>query len=267
MKLRILVPVLALAAAGAAAQTNQTPEAKPEAKPTPAPFYRKYLVPGNTLDDQIAEQEKRIQASPDDASLRTDFGNLLAMRRFPDQAAEQYEIAAKLDKTNFVALYNLGLLYETQGKYHSAISAYKRSIARKPGFPPSRFHLGLLYERQNDLEAAVAEYAKALQIDPNMRDPRRNPLVVQTELMYQASLANYSHDRAVASMKTDAFFFEEGKFRHVPVDRPLASQEVASEEEAEPPPREVGPGNAAGAVGGTTPPARRGNRNFPAAPP
>jgi len=268
MKLRILAPVLVLAAAGAAAQTNPPAEATHEAKPTPAPFYRKYLIPGNTLDDQIAEQEKRIQASPDDANLRTDFGNLLAMRRFPDQAAEQYEIAAKLDKTNFVALYNLGLLYETQGKTHSAISAYKRSIARKAGFPPSRFHLGLLYERQNDLEAAVAEYALALQIDPNMRDPRRNPLVVQTELMYQASLANYPHDRAVASMKTDAVFFEEGKFRHVPVDRPLTSQEVAAgEEEAEPPPREIGPGNAAGTVEGTTPPARRGNRVFPAPPP
>jgi hypothetical protein len=268
MKLRILAPVLVLAAAGAAAQTNETPEAKPAPKPTPAPFYEKYLIHGNALDDQISEQEKRIQASPDDANLRTDFGNLLAMRRFPDQAAEQYEMAAKLDKTNFVALYNLGLLYETQGKYHSAISAYKRSIARKAGFPPSRFHLGLLYEKQNDLDAAVAEYALALQIDPNMRDPRRNPLVVQTELMYQASLANYPHDRAVASMKTDAVFFEEGKFRHVPVDRALASQEVATgDEDAEPPPREVGPGNAAGTAEGTTPPARRGNRVFPAPPP
>src|SRR5262249_31185052 len=36
-------------------------------KPTPEPFYRKYLVPGTPLDDKIIEQEKRVEASPDDA--------------------------------------------------------------------------------------------------------------------------------------------------------------------------------------------------------
>ena len=264
----------AVFAAGiAAAQENGN--APGNAKTTEVPFYRQYLVPGNTLDDQIAEQEKRVEASPDDANLRTDFGNLLAMRRFPEQAAEQYEMAAKLDKKNFIALYNLGLLFETQGKDGSAMSAYKKSIARKPGFPPSQFHLGLLLERQNDLDAAVEHYAKALRIDPSMRDPRRNPLVVQTELMYQASLVNYSRDLATNSMRTDAVFVEEGRFRKVPVDRAVSTQEVAADEEPEAvAPREVGPGNAAGTAGaaGTTaqPPTTRRNpraSTFPQPPP
>ncbi len=275
MRARLVAAVAALpavlVAGAAAAQSNGNGQANE--KKTEVPFYRQYLVPGDPLDDQIAEQEKRVEASPDDANLRTDFGNLLAMRRFPDQAAEQYEIAAKLDKKNFVALYNLGLRLETQGKDGDAISAFKKSISRKPGFPPSRFHLGLLLERRNDLDAAVEEYAKALRIDPSMRDPRRNPLVVQTELMYQASLVNYPRDRAVVSMKTDAVFFEEAKFRKVPVDRALSTQEVAVEEEPEVAPREVGPGSAAGPAGGaqtgTAPPARRNPRatTFPQPPP
>jgi Tfp pilus assembly protein PilF len=271
MRARLLMMALALLVASAAA-AQESGSAPANEKKTEVPFYRQYLVPGNTLDDQIAEQEKRVEASPDDANLRTDFGNLLAMRRFPDQAAEQYKIAAKLDKHNFIALYNLGLLLETQGKDGDAISAFKKSISRKPGFPPSRFHLGLLLERRNELDAAVEEYAKALRIDPSMRDPRRNPLVVQTELMYQASLVNYPRDRAVASMKTDAVFFEESKFRKVPVDRALSTHEVAVEEEPEVTPREVGPGTAAGSAGtqgGTAaPPARRNPRaTFPQPPP
>jgi Tfp pilus assembly protein PilF len=265
---------LAVLAAGmAAAQENGN--APDSSKKTEVPFYRQYLVPGNTLDDQIAEQEKRVEASPDDANLRTDFGNLLAMRRFPEQAAEQYEMAAKLDKKNFIAPYNLGLLLETQGKDSSAISAYRKSISRKPGFPPSQFHLGLLLERQNDLDAAVEHYAKALRIDPSMRDPKRNPLVVQTELMYQASLVNYPRDLATNSMRSDAVFVEEARFRRVPVDRALSTQEVAADEEPEvATPREVGPGNAAGTggAGATTapPPATRRNpraSTFPQPPP
>ena len=51
------------------------------------PFYRKYLVPGNRLDEQILEQEKRIAETPSDASLHNDFGNLLAKRRFSKEAA------------------------------------------------------------------------------------------------------------------------------------------------------------------------------------
>jgi tetratricopeptide (TPR) repeat protein len=256
MRRRILAPALALVAAVAAAVPPDD-EKKPE-----TPFYRQYLVPGDPLDDQILEQDKRVEASPQDAALRTDFGNLLARRRFPEQAAEQYEMAAKLDSKNYVALYNLGLLLETRGKTRAAISAYRRSISRKPGFPPSRFHLGLLYERQNRLDAAVAEYARALRIDPAMRDPKRNPLVVESELMYRASLANYPHDRAAAAMGADAVYFEEPRFRRVPVDRALSEAEVAAEEqqELEPAPREVGPGSAAGAPGSEGSAPRRGAR-------
>jgi hypothetical protein len=270
MRVSVATALAVLAAGLAAAQESGSAPANEQK--TEVPFYRQYLVPGNTLDDQIAEQEKRVEASPDDANLRTDFGNLLAMRRFPEQAAEQYEMAAKLDKKNFIALYNLGLLLETQGKYSSAISAYKKSISRKPGFPPSHFHLGLLYERKSDSDAAVEQYAKALRIDPAMRDPKRNPLVVQTDLLYQASLVNYPRDIAANSMKTDAVFVEEAKFRKVPVDRALSTQEVA-EEEPEVVPREVGPGSAAGTAGAqggaAAPPARRNPRaaTFPQPPP
>jgi hypothetical protein len=227
------------------------------------PFYRKYLVPGNPLDDQIVEQERRVEASPEDASLRNDFGNLLAKRRFPEQAAEQYERAAKLDKNNFISLYNLGLLRETEGKTGAAVSAYKKSISRKPGFPPSRFRLGRLYERQGRSDDAVREYAIAMRIDPSMREARRNPLVVDTELLYLASVQNYSRDLATASMQSDQVYIEEARFRQVPVDRAVAAAEVAEEEapiEAEP--REIGP---TGAVPGVTepgakPPTRRSGR-------
>ncbi len=251
--------VLALAAVAGVGQDTKAGNAR-----APEPFYRKYLVPGNPLDDQIVEQERRIEVSPDDPALRNDFGNLLAKRRFPEQAAEQYELAARLDKTNFIALYNLGLLRETEGKTGAAVSAYKKSIARKPGFPPSRFRLGRLYERQGRADAAVSEYAIALRIDPSMREVRRNPLVVDAELLYLASVQNYPRDLATTSIESDQVFAEEARFRQVPVDRALSAEEAGEEEsEQEPEPQEIGPSGAPAAGAPDTsgrPPARRFER-------
>jgi hypothetical protein len=254
--------VLALALCAALAPGSASGETSK--KPTPEPFYRKYLIAGNPLDDKIVEQERRVEASPQDANLRNDLGNLLAERRFPAQAAEQYEMALKLDKKNFISAYNLGLLRETEGKISAAISAYQRSIQRKPGFPQSRFRLGRLYEQTNQPESAVKQYAAAMWIDPAMRDPKRNPLLIDSELIYLASLANYRRDVAVASMGDGSVYFDNDRFRKLPTTRAISSKEIESGEESEegPAPRDVGSPGAAGAAGASEP-VRRGPRVTP----
>ncbi len=252
-------------ALGAASGLSAGQTAGSGAKPTPPPFYRQYLVAGNSLDDKIVEQERRVDASPADPNLRNDFGNLLALRRFPEQAAEQYEIALDLDKKNFISAYNLGLLRETEGKLSSAISAYQRSIKRKPGFPQSRFRLGRAYEHANQPEDAVKEYAAAMWIDPAIRDARHNPLVIDSELIYLASLANYQRDMAAASMDDAHAYFENDRFRKLPVDRAISSKEIAADEEPEPQPtpRSVGTPGSTGSTGASEPPMRRGQRVAP----
>jgi tetratricopeptide (TPR) repeat protein len=190
------------------------------------PFYRRYLVPGNPLDEKIRVQEKRVDADPQSATLRNDFGNLLAARRFVGDARKQYKEAMRLDKKNFLAPYNLGLLEETEGRAGAAISAYKESIERKPGFPPSRFHLGRLYEKSGSAERAIEQYAKALRIDPSMRDPRRNPLAGDTRLLDRVSLTNYERDLATASMASQTRWADEGRFARTPVDRALNADDV-----------------------------------------
>jgi hypothetical protein len=190
------------------------------------PFYRRYLVAGNPLDDKILEQEKRVEADPSSADLRNDFGNLLAARRFPREAREQYETAMKLDRHHFLAPYNLGLLYETTGDTGRAITAYEKSVDRNRGFPPARFRLGRLYEKRGWQGRAVEQYARALQIDPGMRDPKRNPLVMDTHLLDRVSLENYPRDLAAASMTAEALYADPARLRKVPLDRTLSSEDV-----------------------------------------
>jgi hypothetical protein len=202
------------------------------------PFYRRYLVAGNPLDDKILEQEKRVKADPSSADLRNDFGNLLAARRFPREAREQYETAMKLDRRHFLAPYNLGLLYETTGDTGRAIGAYEKSVDRNRGFPPARFRLGRLYEKRGWRGRAVEQYARALQIDPGMRDPKRNPLVVDTLLLDRVSLENYPRDLAAASMTAAALYADPARLRKVPVDRTLSSGDL---QPAPPEPPAAGP--------------------------
>lgn len=249
VRFRVLI-VLGIAVLAAAPALPAGDETKNAANPAQDPFYRKYLVAGNPLDDEILSMEKKVESNPNDATLRNDFGNLLALRKFPEQAAEQYEMAASLDAADFISYYNLGILRETEGKTSDAISAYKKSIARKPGFPQSRFRLGRLYEMQGNLDAAVEQYAKALRIDPTMRNPRRNPLVVDSELMYRVSLTNYERDLARVTLDRDVSFVEEPAFRRIPVDQPVSSEEAAADE-AEVAPREVGPATGGGSAGST----------------
>jgi hypothetical protein len=187
------------------------------------PFYRPYLVAGNPLDDKILEQEKRVQDNPKSADLRNDFGNLLAARRFPREARDQYEIAMKLDRHYYLAPYNLGLLWESQGEDGKAIRAYEKSVDRNRGFPPARFRLGRLLEKKGSATRAIAEYARALEIDPEMRDPRRNPLVVDTRLLDRVSLENYPKDMARAS---STIYADAERWRKLPVDRTLSSEDL-----------------------------------------
>lgn len=198
------------------------------------PFYRKYLVAGDPLDDRIAEEERRVAAQPDSADLRNDFGNLLAARRFVEDARMQYEKALELDSSHFLAAYNLGLLWETEGKPTKAISAYRKSIKRKPGFPQSHFRLGRLYEKQGSERLAVREYAKAFRLDPEMRDPRSNPLVIDSRLIDRASLENYPRDIAAASMMSDQEYADSGRFRSAPIDRPLSTEDIEGRSGPEP---------------------------------
>ena len=224
------------------------------------PFYRRYLVAGNPLDEKIREQEKRVEADPKSADLRNDFGNLLAARRFPREAREQYEMAMKLDRHYFLAPYNLGLLYETQGEIGRAITAYEKSVDRNRGFPPSRFRLGRLYEKRGWQQRAIAQYARALQIDPGMRDLKRNPLVVDTRLLDRVSLESYPRDMAAASMTSDAAYSNPSETRKLPLDRTLSSEDL------EPAPAAAAPGRPTPVkvIAPSTPPRREPVRPAPA---
>ena len=235
--------VAALGMALAGVLLGQKADSKAATESGREPFYRRYLIPGNPLDDKIREQEKLVEANPNSAGLHNDFGNLLALRRFPKEAREQYEIAIKLDKANYLAPYNMGIVLETEGKTLQAIRAYEKAVDRNRGFPAGLFRLGRLFEMQGAKGRAVTAYAKALRIDPEMRDPRHNPLVVETRLLDRAMLVNHDRNLATASLQVDTQYADTSRFRRLPYDRPIYSNEAETPVVASPPRPAVAPRN------------------------
>src|SRR5262249_17731538 len=123
---------------------------------------------------------------------------------------------------------------------------------------------------------------EAMWIDPAMRDPKRNPLIVDCELVYLASLKNYRRDVAVSAMTESNVYFDNDRFRKLPTNRAITSKEVENADDTETPgPRDVRgggsgapeparhtqrpvPGGAAGAPGQRPVPAAPGVRRSPA---
>ena len=225
--------------------------AKKDDQKSAEPFFHQFLIPGDPLDEKLLAQEKLVAESPDSPALRNDFGNLLAERRFPKEARAEYRKALDLDKHFFLAAYNMGLMEETEGNDSSAISAYKEAISRRRGFPPAHFRLGRLYEKAGNSDAAIDEYAKAIEIDDSLRDPKRNPLIIDSRLIDRASLVNYPRDVARASGHHDFEYVDAAKFRELPIDRSLDTSEVVPEETG---PQTIETKHSPPAVGNRAPP-------------
>lgn len=253
--LSAIVPLFAVLAY-ADSPGDAKPDSRPAGKPS-APFYDKYLTDEDPGDREIRELTREAAEKPEDPAIHNDLGNLLARRGFAKEAAAQYRLAERLDRSSYLPSYNEGLLWEKEGKPSSAIAAFRRSIHRKPGFPFSHFHLGVLEEREGREEAAIQELAKALRIDNSLRLASRNPLVVQTKLMHRASVANYQRDLAAAVLVADGEFADPSVLARISPERFIDSGEVLSqEEEATPPPasavvvtvpQSAGPSSPAGA--------------------
>jgi hypothetical protein len=81
--------------------------------------------------------------------------------------------------------------------------------------------------------------------------PKRNPLVIDSDLLYRASLVTYERDLARATLDRDAAFHEEPAFRQVPVDRAVDASEVTPAV-TEGGPREIGPGTGGVPAGPST---------------
>ncbi len=81
-------------------------------------------------------------------------------------AAKLYNQILTTDAKNKFALFNLGVIAQTNKNYDEAIAKYKAAIADDPAFYSPTYNLGLTYAAKGDRANGIVHLRKAVEIDP-----------------------------------------------------------------------------------------------------
>jgi len=134
------------------------------------------LRPG---DANIYNQAGNVFLGKADLLLRLAVANAGSAQQFRQGAAdaltraeENYKRAIELS-TNFgVAIYNLGVVYDRQGKLGEAVKQLEKIMPFNGNQPNLAFELGLLYYRNGQKDKAFAQLQRAVILSPNFSNAR-----------------------------------------------------------------------------------------------
>ena len=98
-------------------------------------------------------------------------------------AAENlYTTALRADSNDPVIPFNLGNVFDAQGRSAEAKIAWQISVARDPAFAEAWYNLALAAEDEQHTDLAVAEYRRAMQARPDYPDAHFNLALLLTKL-------------------------------------------------------------------------------------
>jgi tetratricopeptide (TPR) repeat protein len=127
---------------------------------------------GRSIDDLVAAAEK-AEESDDLAS-----------------AENLYTTALRADSNDPVLPFNLGNVFDAQGRPADAKIAWQIAVARDPAFAEAWYNLALAAEDEQHTDLAIAEYRRAVQAQPDYADAHFNLALLLTKLdRYAEALA------------------------------------------------------------------------------
>jgi tetratricopeptide (TPR) repeat protein len=134
------------------------------------------------LELAISYLRKAVDYAPEDASFRTDVGQIYyEMGQFAS-AENQFRYALRYDHSNLRALKGLGHTLQVVYRFSEAISVYSRYLELNPKDGDVHSNLGLAMSDSGDMDGALKSFARAAELAPD------NPqiLVILAEALYRA---------------------------------------------------------------------------------
>ncbi|KAG1705457.1 Transmembrane and TPR repeat-containing protein 2 [Nymphon striatum] len=133
------------------------------------------------LEEALQSYKNSIQFRPRMAMAHLNLGLVLSTLGRKEEAMEVYRHCSQIDgsglkdpktheSTKISALFNLGRLYDDEGKHSEAIEVYKKAVRKLPPHYPAQslFNmLGEAYYKLNRYNEAELWYKKALQTKPD----------------------------------------------------------------------------------------------------
>lgn len=122
-----------------------------------------------------------VEVRPDDASLQSRYGEVLARVGRHEQALAAHDAAIALEPERAEAHVNRGSVLTRLGQLDDARAAFARAVELDPSNGMAQAGHGLLLDAGGDAEAALAAYARAAELSkvPSSVHRRRGKLLVQ----------------------------------------------------------------------------------------
>ncbi|MFZ2199021.1 MAG: tetratricopeptide repeat protein, partial [Thermodesulfovibrionales bacterium] len=98
-----------------------------------------------------------------------------------EQAIEDFQVAVRLDPTNWEPHNNLCLAYKSKGLYENAKEQCQTAITLRPDYAEAHNNLGVVYSREGMYDQAVEEYRKALKLKPDYAEALFNLGIIYVE--------------------------------------------------------------------------------------
>jgi len=121
--------------------------------------------------------EDKVASAPNDISSMTRLANMYFDINQYDKAIDTYKKIVSLDSQNANIWTDLGVMYLRSDRPQDALDAFNQAIAADPKHEQSRFNKGIvLTNALQDHAGAIAAWEGLLEINPNAKGPRGEPL-------------------------------------------------------------------------------------------
>ena len=119
----------------------------------------------------------KIARHPGVPFLHNEYGNLLLHAGRLEEALAHFEWAQGMDPESARLANNVGVANQAMQRYGAAKKAFKLAIRLAPAYAMAHYNLGSVYDAQGKYSRAIDSYQKAIDLDPSLLDVRVNPQV------------------------------------------------------------------------------------------
>ena len=143
--------------------------------------------------DSFTLWSKTIETSPNSRKAHNNLGIEYNTVGKYEEAIASYKRAIEIDPGHAFAYNNLGKTCNDIGKHEQAIASYKRAIEIDPDYAEAYYNLGNTYNTIGKHEQAIASYKRAIEINPDFAEAYYN--------LGNTYAAIGKHEQAIASYK------------------------------------------------------------------
>ena len=126
------------------------------------------IDPGSSddLDRVIADLDRAIQRTPEDAQAYRDRGNAWGRKGDTDRALADYQQAIRINPNDPAIFHDRGLMWQRKGEFDKAIVDFDRAVRMSFSDPEIYSDRGAAWFEKGSYDRALADFNQALKINP-----------------------------------------------------------------------------------------------------